>query len=68
VKLILDSPQADKLIIASDKLGNLPLHFAAKSPNIPLTLSIIFAKTPQAKRNSTNEFGNTPLSEALLND
>lgn len=68
VKLMLDSPSAGKIIEMRDDLGNLPLHYAAKSSSVPLALSIVFAKTPVALRNSANDLGNTPLSEALLQD
>lgn len=42
VKLMLDSAVGSKLIEQTDCLGNLPLHFAAKSDSVPLSLSIIY--------------------------
>lgn len=68
VKLMLESTCSQKLIEATDRLGNSLLHIAAKLDSIPLALSIVFAKTPAERRNNVNQFGNTPLSEAILND
>jgi ankyrin repeat protein len=68
VKLMLDSPCGDNLILQRDKLMNTALHLAAKLSEIPLALSVVYTKTPQAQRVSKNDFGNTPLSEAILSE
>lgn len=68
VKLMLESTYSQKLIESTDRLGNSLLHIAAKLDFIPLAFSIVFAKTSADRRNTLNKFGNTPLSEAILND
>jgi ankyrin repeat protein len=40
VKLMLDNPYSNQLIRQTDSLGNLPIHIAARLPNIPLSLSL----------------------------
>ena len=65
---MLDSPCGEKLILQRDKLMNTALHLAARLSDIPLALSVVYTKTPQAQRVAKNEFGNTPLSEAILSE
>lgn len=62
---MLNSAFGVKLICEKDRLGNLPLHLAAQGDCIPLSLSLIYQKTPEHLRNVPNQLGNTPLSEAI---
>ena len=68
IKLMLESTYCSELLMSTDSLGNTPLHLAAKLDSIPLALSLIFNRTPFPRRYLLNGLGNTPLSEAILNE
>ena len=66
VKLMLETPSGKAQLEQADLQGNLPIHIAAGLKHIPLTFSLIYAKTPAKARVAQNNFKNTPLTISLL--